>query len=342
MNPSGSDSRLCSLPNEVHSPDQCDAATRTEHANHHAQLLYQTFSLLPLAQLLPLSTLSRRYHALVCRMLRNRLHAAADFTSRAMLVECYHPSARLTEPSLDCAYLGTDGLEDLACFRHTKTDGHDEPCIPAQDLAKLNGLYSRFRPYRRQSKQPRRSLPGDIPGSRTYSAPNAGGASTATASSPDGAAAASRSPSNPDPEASAYDLPPLVTHLIHFDGGEAFNQLVINTILVKPSTMNGLYTSYIPTSTGWLRVFRRWLEERLADAHEGVPRDAGGNILWVGLGHDIGMRFSVRRTAWRRGAADGGPLLMRADEEAPASFELVYEGMSCSFCATGTRSLARC
>lgn len=78
------------------------------------------------------------------------------------MFECYTPSRRLYESYLLCEYLGTDGLEDIL-------DETQEHPAGAQ-LAAINKLYSRFRPYRRtlERKVQWKHPAGDIPGSRTY------------------------------------------------------------------------------------------------------------------------------------------------------------------------------
>lgn len=247
----------------------------------------------------------------------------------------------------------------------------DLPSPFARQFADLNGLYSRFRPYRRDAKVTRNKMPGDIPGSRTYSSvPSApltaaGTASDATrlastqiVSEPGGSSSNDLSSSIVN-DAAVQELPPLVKQLIHFDGGEAFNQLVIKASIVVHGPRNGLYLSFVPVTEGWLRVFRRWLgerneaeiagsssaegpiaginldmgvdvQDRWSEKPEGYRRDPRDdpNILWVGLDHDIGLRFQVRERDWRRGAAAAAPILVGADEEMPVSYELAYEGIS--------------
>ena len=344
---------------------------------------------MPIHELLPLSTLSKRYHSLVVRLYHDRLCNAANFTSRELLIDCFHPTARLTEPPLNCVCLGTDGLEELAaCSRDAfdmqyykdqsvvpdKKQGPmtQQPCPFVRQLVHLNGLYSRFRPYRRDAKQPRNKLPGDIPGSRTYSgaapaplvaaepANNANPPAPTQSVSESGASSSNdRSLSIVADEMVVQELPPLVKQLIHFDGGEAFNQLVIKASIVVHGPRNGLYLSFVPVTEGWLRIFRRWLGERneaeVADSispdglHAGMtfgidgdvrvrrperstsqrraPRD-DPNILWVGLDHDIGIRFQVRERAWRHGATAASSTSGSVDEEMPVSYELAYEGIS--------------
>lgn len=58
------------------------------------------------------------------------------------MLECFHPSAKLTEPNVFCKYLGTDGLSN----RHEGEGSLYENVETAQKLGRLTSLYSRFRP----------------------------------------------------------------------------------------------------------------------------------------------------------------------------------------------------
>jgi hypothetical protein len=68
----------------------------------------------------------------VCRVHYSRLVEAALLQDHEVILECYHPSVKISTPTLFCNYLSTDGLEEA---------GHGEV-----GLRTLNGLYSRFRP----------------------------------------------------------------------------------------------------------------------------------------------------------------------------------------------------
>ncbi|TKA54898.1 hypothetical protein B0A49_12483 [Cryomyces minteri] len=112
---------LCTLPNE---------------------LLLAILNILPTRALLPLALVSHRFHAVILRLIQNRLALAANLTEHTLLLECYHPSAKLTQPPLYCTYLGTEGLAK------PELDGDDDRAMGR--LGFLNGLYSRFRPLRKE------------------------------------------------------------------------------------------------------------------------------------------------------------------------------------------------
>ena len=58
------------------------------------------------------------------------------------MLECFHPSSKLTEPHVFCKYLGTDGLRD----RYEGQGSLYENVETAKKLGRLTSLYSRFRP----------------------------------------------------------------------------------------------------------------------------------------------------------------------------------------------------
>lgn len=87
--------------------------------------------LFPTQAVLPLAAISRRFYGLVSRLHYARLVAAISAQDSELILECYHPSAKISTPYMFCDYLGTDGLEQES----------QDPSLT--DMAKL---YSRFRP----------------------------------------------------------------------------------------------------------------------------------------------------------------------------------------------------
>ncbi|KAI3332395.1 hypothetical protein HD806DRAFT_480434 [Xylariaceae sp. AK1471] len=94
------------------------------------ELLIKVLDYFPTRSLLPLAAVSRRFRGLVGRLHYYRLVEATVLQDRELILECYHPSDRLSTPSLFCKYLATDGLYE---------SGADA------DMEDLNKLYSRFR-----------------------------------------------------------------------------------------------------------------------------------------------------------------------------------------------------
>lgn len=69
------------------------------------------------------------------RIVHTRLTDAAWLPDHELILECYHPSAKLSTPYLHCDYLGTDGLAS-----------YDEDEEKQLTFGQLHNLYSRFRP----------------------------------------------------------------------------------------------------------------------------------------------------------------------------------------------------
>jgi hypothetical protein len=266
-------------------------------------------------QLLPLTILSHRICALILRILHNRLTVASELDSHSVLLECFHPSAKLTEPPYFCTYRATDGLSDYNTLVETDEN------LPKR-LGDMRNMYSRFRPYRRELEPGGRRVvrpPGDIPGSRTY----------------------------PGTAQDQYEGES-VKQILSLDGHELFTQLVSQSNLVKIGPRNGLFTCFVEVEEGVVRVWRKWLKDMatrdeastkavqseaasLAGKGEETVRDpsvgkldvADEAILWVSSFKNTGIRFKVRERKLRRDV----PLLVRADEEdMPVSYEIEYDG----------------
>lgn len=99
------------------------------------QILIQILSPLTTLQLLPLARINRRFHDLTLRIIHTRLTNAAFMPEHELVLECYHPAAKISTPYLHCDYLGTDGLH-----------GYEEDESKQLSFAQLGQLYSRFRP----------------------------------------------------------------------------------------------------------------------------------------------------------------------------------------------------
>ncbi|KAI2752308.1 hypothetical protein DTO006G1_9375 [Penicillium roqueforti] len=139
MNPAKPVMTLDSLPNEVFIQILSDFSTRA---------------------LLPLISVNHRFYALVSRILHYRLLLSIPLKEFKLLLECFHPSSKLTEPHVFCQYLGTNGL----------SEGHDATHQPGR----VTGLYSRFRPEVSSDKEEKeRSINGSKSGFSTDKAEDA-------------------------------------------------------------------------------------------------------------------------------------------------------------------------
>jgi hypothetical protein len=264
-------------------------------------------------ELLPLTLISRRLSSIILRILHSRLVAAAELNSHSLLLECYHPSAKLFEPPYFCAYNGTDGLVLY------ETESEDETTIGLR-LEKMRSMYSRFRPHQRELEDGgRRVRPGDIPGTRTF----------------------------PGTVQDKYQGE-TVKQTLSLESHELFTQLVAQTNLVKIGPRHGLFTSFVEVEEGVLRVWKDWLDDTATkgrQASAGVAQEvveevgkgkeavkevdeqaadvSDARILWVSPSKNTGIRFNVKERKFRRDA----PILIRAEEDVPVSFEIEYDGM---------------
>ncbi|CAJ2513971.1 Uu.00g020900.m01.CDS01 [Anthostomella pinea] len=96
------------------------------------EVLIQALSSFSTRSLLPYAGVCRRFRGLVGRLHYYRLVEATVLQDHEVILESYHPSNKISTPSLLCAFLGTDGLSEA---------GEDA------SLEQLNRLYTRFRPY---------------------------------------------------------------------------------------------------------------------------------------------------------------------------------------------------
>ncbi|XXG99383.1 hypothetical protein Hte_005720 [Hypoxylon texense] len=115
------------------------------------EIIIQVLNSFPTRSLLPLAAVCRRFYGLVGRVHFTRLVEAAQLRDHEVVLECYHPSERVTAPSLFCEFIGMDGLTEA---------GSDAK------LGDLDDLYARFRPFAadeeeyrpRSSRQPGAAL----------------------------------------------------------------------------------------------------------------------------------------------------------------------------------------
>lgn len=103
--------------------------------------------------LLPLTLVDRRFNATATAVLQHRLLYTAHMEGHEMMLESYHPSAKLSTPSMSCRFTGIDFLN------RTWTGDED------MDLRDLSQLYSHFRPVvseetRRMQRIFGRRMPG--------------------------------------------------------------------------------------------------------------------------------------------------------------------------------------
>jgi hypothetical protein len=265
----------------------------------------------PTRTLLPLASVSRRFHDLILRIVHHRLLAAASLQDHKLILECFHPSAKLTTPGLLCDYIGTDGLskgfnDEVDLYKDVDRVGR---------LGKLAGIYSHFRPVGPdEERRPRRQRhpAGDVPG---Y--PNV---------------------SNVFPAASSSNKAEVPSETVSLESHELFSQLCTIANLVKAVPNVGFLLSCITIGEGVIRIWRDWLAERAVlhrsrgESSIGTSsRSAASNaatfedrerILWLDNGCNVGIRLRVIEREDL-----GTPILMKLDEDAHVTYSIEYEGM---------------
>ncbi|OQD99318.1 hypothetical protein PENVUL_c065G02460 [Penicillium vulpinum] len=282
MNPANPAPTLDSLPNEIFVQILSDFSTRA---------------------LLPVTSVNHRFHALVLRILHFRLLLNTPLKEYKLLLECFHPSSKLTEPHVFCKYLGTDGLTE----RHDGTGSLYENVDIAHKLGRVTGLYSRFRPVASDDEEEEQRD---------------------TNNSGFGFSSGGRDGKEKD----------AVIREITLDGYEDFSQLcvVANIVQVKPGTSLLLSASTI--EDGFIRLWRDWLRNQ-SEGKNMTPENeweedpdkprapSDDDILWVDMNKTVGLKMRVRPKAWD----PSFPVLVHQDDrnnDSWVGYEVILQGES--------------
>ncbi|KAL1976755.1 hypothetical protein VTN31DRAFT_3037 [Thermomyces dupontii] len=260
------------------------------------EILVNILSSFSTVELLPLTVVSHRFYALICRILHFRLLVAAPIPSRHLILECYHPTSRLSSPYAFCTYLGTDGLS----AEYNGKGSIYENCEVTERLGRLCGLYSRFRPH----VQVEESL------QLLQSSEQTSGASVTDTNT------VSVEGNNRVREQGQTNTAS-VRRLVSLEGGEGFSQLCIVVDLVKVKEGSGLLLSVTTVEDGVIRLWRDWLKER----SKGDQDNEEEGVLWVGSAKHVGLKLRVREQRWNRNA----PILVHRDEEPAVSYDVDIE-----------------
>ena len=278
--------------------------------------------------LLPLATVSHRFHNIIVRIIYTRLLLAASLKDATLILESYHPSSKNTEPYLFCDYLGTPGLSSVKKAEGTAYTSKDISKVGC--LGKLGNLYSRFRPIKPEAEHRvfRSHIPGNIP----------------------------RHPGTSTVLSIQHDVPSsefeaLVSHVMNLDSHELFSQLCVVTNLVQLGPRRGVFYAFANVADGVVRIWRDWLAQR-AGKDRGidgeVPHkfsgevdnskeqiwvpavveevDTGARTLWVDKHKNVGIRVIIKQRNWRGDV----PVILQSDEDPAVSYILEYEGWSTS------------
>lgn len=270
-------------------------------------MLAATLALLSSRELAQVARVSRHFYAVGVRVLYRRLVDAARLPDHELILECYHPSAKISTPYLACRYLGT---------RVADGDAIDDG---APALADLDRLYSSFRPVVAAEED---GWPLDAAARQRKSLRRRRRRRRRAGHGPEREAEGEQEGEDDDDDGDE-----MATQDIDLDQGELFSQLCTVTNVVKHSSMRGLFVSHVNTCDGVLRVWRKWLADAAAGARDGNDDDGGSTaidrdrFLWVDAAKSVGLRFRVA-PAGASPHADGD------DDEPAVSYTLVYQGMS--------------
>ncbi|KAJ5956496.1 hypothetical protein N7501_010775 [Penicillium viridicatum] len=300
MNPANPAVTLNSLPNEVFIQILSDFSTRA---------------------LLPLTSVNHRFHAVVLRILHYRLLLTIPLKEYKLLLECFHPSSKLTEPHVFCKYLGTDGLSE----RHDGEGSLYENVNTAHQLGRVTGLYSRFRPEVSNDEEEEKwgkygSKFGFSPGRMLLLSEVVGFI---------------RADMNVGRQGKEKDA---VIREVTLDGYEDFSQLcvVANLVQVKPGTLLLLSASTI--EDGFVRLWREWLRDQSGKMQRTTETDwewgsekarmsSDDDILWVDTSKTVGLKMRVRPKAWD----PSFPVLVHQDardDDSWVGYEVILQGQS--------------
>ncbi|KAK6828457.1 f-box domain protein [Apiospora arundinis] len=115
-----------------------------------SEVLMHVLEVFPTREVLPLAGVCQRFHSLVARLHYARLVEALALRDHEIILECYHPTVKISTPYLFCDYVGTPGLAEQSI----SASGRDPT------LTGLNALYSRFRPVQQEDdRRPRSRYP---------------------------------------------------------------------------------------------------------------------------------------------------------------------------------------
>ncbi|PVH73475.1 hypothetical protein DL98DRAFT_519892 [Cadophora sp. DSE1049] len=255
------------------------------------EILISMLSTFRTLELLPITLVSHRFHSLIVRILHHRLLETAQLKDHKLILECFHPSTKLSTPYLFCDFIGTHPLDSSSVEQEIQKDDD-----AIGKLGKLKSLYSHFLPLKPDSD---RRIVRSHPAGGSFSIPNG--------------------------LVDQHDQ--FVCQNIHLESHELFSQLQTITSLVKVGPKRGLFLSSVNIGDSILRIWREWLAERARDGLPGTngesstetARQRGERLRWADNSETVGLRLRVVERE------EDTPVLVRKDEDPAVSYTLQYE-----------------
>ena len=232
---------------------------------------------------------------------------ATSLKDYKIILECFHPAFRLTEPHIFCKYLGTEGLSE----RHEGEGSLYENVEPAHQLGKLASLYSIFRPEATVEERANGSLLVPAAGRISFCVCARGDHNKGKADNTAG-----------DKENEIDPNVLTVRRTITISDDEDFSRFCIVSSLVKVIPGSTSLLSAVTVEDCIVRLFRNWLRQK---AQQSADEDS--QLLWLDQGHNVGIKLRVRDR--RRPAA----VFVNRDNTTAVSYDVYIEGVSCVFSA---------
>ncbi|UNI13501.1 hypothetical protein JDV02_000242 [Purpureocillium takamizusanense] len=257
------------------------------------EILAAALSWLSSRQLVLAASTSRRFHSVAARVLYRRLIDVASMPEHKLILECYHPSAKISTPYLACRYLGT---------KVAGADAIDDASPRLQDLPRM---YSSFRPVLTEENRHRRLRP-DWP-QQSLAMP--GGQR-------DGEDDCATQEVYLD-EGELFSQLCTVTNVVKETARPGFYVSHVNTcdgvIRIWRGWLDQLAASstYRPTDDD---------SQRFAASSSGASGIDTDQFLWVDPAKSVGLRFSNKVKPSER-----MPLISGPDDDEAVSYSLVYE-----------------
>ncbi|KAE8377656.1 hypothetical protein BDV26DRAFT_207232 [Aspergillus bertholletiae] len=265
------------------------------------EVLVQILSPLPTCSLLPLTTVSHRFCALILRILHYRILVSVSLNEYNLMLDCLNPGSYSVKPHVFCKYLGTDGLSN----QYEGEGSLYEDVDTAQHLRILGSLYSRFRPSVAVMER--------IGGARRF----------------------------PPAVYREQADGPVVTLPIHLEAFENFSQLCVAVNVVEVMWGSNFPLGAVAVENGVVRLFRDWLRSHAKHSSPSPgssPKsdhtacsstsEAPYQMVWVGQNKNVGLKVRVKEKEFvddYMNWAWGGPVLSYRDEEQSVSYELTIE-----------------
>ncbi|KAH7314358.1 hypothetical protein BKA65DRAFT_411459 [Rhexocercosporidium sp. MPI-PUGE-AT-0058] len=254
------------------------------------EILMSLLSSFRTLELLPIILTSHRFHSLILRILHHRLLETAQLKDHKLILECFHPSTKISTPYLFCDFIGTHPLNSSSSDDEIYQDDNI-----VGKLGNLNALYSHFLPLKPDSD---RRIVRSHPAGGSFSTPNG--------------------------LVDQHDQ--YVCQNIHLESHELFSQLQTIASLVKVGPKRGLFLSSVNIGDSIMRIWREWLADRarVGDSGNGESskeshKERGDRLRWADNNKTVGLRMRVVETE------EATPVLVRKDEDPPVSYTLQYE-----------------